>query len=141
MGAGLGGTGARSNRVSSSRRAARFCPFLNQQAFEFRQYPDHLPHGAACGCGGVNGFRQRPEGHAPRFQILQEADQVPQRAAQPVKLPDDERVTFRERLKALRQIRPFDVRPGSFVKICLHLACFKAASYKSGFWSSVETRA
>ena len=40
------------------RRAARLRAFLNERPFQFRQYPDHLPHGAACGRGGVDSFRQ-----------------------------------------------------------------------------------
>jgi hypothetical protein len=36
---------------------ARFCPLLDQGAFQFREDADHLPHGAAGGRLGVDGFR------------------------------------------------------------------------------------
>ncbi len=97
------------------RRAACLRAFLNQGAFQFREEADHLPHGAARGRGGVNGFRQRPEGHPPRFQIVQQADQVPQRPPQPVELPDDERVAFIKRLEAFGQLGALDVRPRGLV--------------------------
>ena len=118
------GFAAHLHPTSDRRRAARLGAFLNQRAFQFRQYPDHLPHGAARGCGGINGFRQRPEGHAPHLQIIQKADQVAQRAAQPVEFPDRERVAISERLEALGQFGPPDMRPGSLIskdKIAPHL--------------------
>lgn len=81
------------------------------------------------------------EGNAPHFEIIQDADQVPQRAAQPVELPDNEGVPYRECLETAGQFRSLDMRPRGFLdlKIYPHLTCFKAASGKSGFWSSVET--
>ena len=97
------------------RQAARRGAFLNQRPFEFRQDSHHLPHGATRGRGGVNRFRQRPESHPSRFQIVQEADQIPQRPPQPVQLPDRERIAFRQGLEALGQLRPLDVRPRGFV--------------------------
>ena len=106
------GLAAHLDATRDRRRAARLRPFLNQGAFEFRQYPDHLPHRAARGRGGINGFRQRAEGDAPRFQIVQQAGQVTQRPAQPVELPDGERIAFRESLEAPRQFGPLD-GPGS----------------------------
>ena len=51
------------------------------------------------------------EGHTLRFQIVQEADQVPQRAAQPVEFPNYECIIFCEYLETLCQFRSFDVRP------------------------------
>lgn len=67
--------------MGDRRRVARLGTFLNQGAFQFRQYPAHLPHGSARWGRGVNHFRERAEGHTPRFQIVQQADQIPQRAA------------------------------------------------------------
>ena len=81
---GQQGLAAHFHPTGDRRRAARFRAFLNQRPFGFRQYPDHLPQGMARGCGGVYRFRQRAEGHAPRFQIIQEADQVTQRPTQSV---------------------------------------------------------
>ena len=95
------GLAAHLHATGDRRRAARFGPFLDQGAFQFRQYPDHLPHGAARGRRGVNRFRQGAEGYTPRFQVIQEADQVPQRAAQPVEFPDDKRITLGKRLETL----------------------------------------
>ncbi len=61
------GFAAHLHPTSDRRRAVRLGALLNQGAFQFRQYPDHLPHGAARGRRGVNRFRKRAEGHAPRF--------------------------------------------------------------------------
>ncbi len=98
-----------------------------------------MPHGATRGRGGVNRFRQRAEGHAPRFQIVQEADQIPQRPPQPAQLPNDKCIIL---YQALRHF----VNSGRLtcalvaVNSRVHPAS-KAASCKSGFWSPVETRA
>ena len=109
------GLAAHLHPTGDRRRAARFRAFLNQRAFQFRQYPDHLPHGAARGRRGVNRFRQGTEGHTPRFQVIQEADQVAQRAAQPVKLPDDKCIILGERLETLHQFRALDMRTRGLV--------------------------
>ena len=65
--------------------------------------------------GRVNGLSQRPKGHAPRLQIVQEADQVTQATGLAGRVSRPERVAFRERLEALGQFRPFDMRPGCFI--------------------------
>lgn len=105
------GLAAHFHPTGDRRRASRRGAFLNQRPFQFRQDSHHLPHRPARGRGGVEGFRQRAEGHPPRFQIVQEADQVPQRPAQPIQLPHRQRVAFLESLEAFRQFRPLSVRP------------------------------
>ena len=72
------GLAAHLHATGDRRQAARRGAFLNQRPFQFRQYPHHLPQGAARGRGGVNRFRQRAEGHTLHLEIVQEADQVPQ---------------------------------------------------------------
>ena len=74
-----------------------------------------MPHRAACGRRGVNRFRQRPESHVPSLQVIQKADEVPQRAAQPVEFPDDKCLTFGERFETLFQLRPLDMHTRRFV--------------------------
>ncbi len=64
-----------------SRRPARFRAFLYQRPLKLRQYLHHLPHGAACRGCRVYGFRQRPESHLSRFEIIQQGYQVTQRPA------------------------------------------------------------
>ena len=78
----------RQERLTAHLHAPRFgrCParlgaFLNKRPFEFRQYLDHLPHGAACRDYSVNGLRDRPESHAPRFEIIEQPDKIMQRPA------------------------------------------------------------
>ncbi len=118
------GLAAHFHPTGDRRRASRRGAFLNQRPFQFRQDSHHLPHRPARGRGGVEGFRQRPEGHAPRFQIVQETDEVTQAAAQSVEFPDCERVALSERLEALGQFWPPDMRPGSLIskdKIAPHL--------------------
>ena len=55
------------------------------------------------------------EGHAPRLQIVQKADQVAQRAVQPIQLPDREGVAFTQSFEAFRQLRPLDMCYRSFL--------------------------
>lgn len=109
------GLAAHLHPTGDRRRAARLGTFLNERAFQFRQYPDHLPHRAACWGRGVNRFRQRPEGDAPRLEVVQQADQVPQRAAQPVKLPDNKCIILSERFETLCQFRAPDMRSRGLV--------------------------
>ena len=42
---------------------------LYQGAFQFGEHPDHLPHGTACRCLGVDGFRQGLKLDPLPFQI------------------------------------------------------------------------
>jgi hypothetical protein len=65
--------------ASHSRRPTRLCPFLDQRPFKFRENANHLPHGAPGGRFRVDSFRQRPEGHPLRFQIIQQGKEVTQR--------------------------------------------------------------
>ena len=55
--------------------------FADEAAFQFRQYANHLPHGAACRCLGVDCFRQRSEFDAALFEVVQHGYQVAQAAA------------------------------------------------------------
>ncbi len=64
-------------RVNPCERA-----FADKAAFQFREYADHLPHGAACRRVGVDCFREGTEGHAPVFQVIEHGDQVAQAPAQ-----------------------------------------------------------
>ena len=109
------GLAAHLHPTGDRRQAARRGAFLNQRPFEFRQDSHHLPHSATRGCGGVNRFRERAEGHPPRFQIVQEADQIPQRPPQPVQLLNDKCITFYQNLETLGQFRPLDVRPRGLI--------------------------
>jgi hypothetical protein len=56
------------------------------------------------------------EGHPPHFQIVQKADQIAQRAAQPVELSNDKCITFYQHLETFCQFRPLDVRPRGLVR-------------------------
>ncbi len=95
------GLAAHLHATSDRRRAARPGAFLNQRAFEFGEDADYLPHGAARGRRGVNRFREGAEGHTSCLQVVQKADEVPQRATQPVELPDDKCIILGERLETL----------------------------------------
>lgn len=68
-----------------------------------------------CDPAMVDNMPRRAERHAPCLQIVQKANQIPQRTAQPVELPDDKRITFREHLETLRQFRALDMRPRGLV--------------------------
>ena len=104
-----------SNTPRVSRRPACLGTLLYQRPFQFRQYPDHLPHRPTCRRGRVNGLRDRPESHAPRFQIIEQADKIMQRAAQTIKLPDYQYIPGLESLETLRQFWPLDMRTGCLV--------------------------
>ena len=105
------GLSAHFDATGDHRRATRFYLFLNQGAFQFRQYPTiwRGPWGR-----GVNGFRQR--------------------AAQSVELPDNKGAPCRECLKTAGQFRPLDMRLYDFsIMIRSHPTFFNAASCQSGF--------
>jgi hypothetical protein len=50
-------------------------------ALAFRHEADHLPHGAACRCFGVDYFRERAKFHAALFEVVKDGYQVAQAAA------------------------------------------------------------
>ena len=106
---------AQFHATGNRRRPARLCAFLDKRPFKLCQYAHHLPHGPACRGSRVNGFRQRPEAHVPRLQIIQQGYQVTQRPAQAVKFPDHQHITGVERLEAFCKLWPLDVRPTGLV--------------------------
>src|SRR4030095_455415 len=65
----------------------------DQAALEFGQYPDDLPHGAACGRLGVDMLGQGAKLDALGAEVVQHGNKIAQTAAQAVEFPDDKGVT------------------------------------------------
>ena len=136
------GLAAHLHATGDRRRAARFGALLNQGAFQFRQYPDHLPHRAACGDGGVNGFRQRARATSralisPRRPIRSRSKRPSRSGFQTMRVSPTASVLRHWVRSVYLTCAPVALS----IKISLHPTFFKAISGKSEFWSSVEIRA
>ena len=115
--------------------AAAAGSLADKAAFEFREYANHLPHGAARGFLGVDGFCKRTEFDPALFEVVEHGYQVAQAAAYPVQLPDGERIAGLQSLDAALQGRAVD-RGSRYSLVRGNLrACMSA------LWSSVDARA
>src|SRR3546814_5782416 len=63
--------------------------------------------------GGIHLFRQRPEGDAAFLEVGDDRQQVRQRAAEPIELPDNQRVAVVHVVEAGYQAGAIVARPGS----------------------------
>jgi hypothetical protein len=74
-------------------------------ALELGQRAEEVEHQPAALRGGVDALAEALEAHAPALEVADDVQQVAQGAAQPVELPDQERVAGAELVEHLRQLR------------------------------------
>ena len=67
-------------------------PFLDQRAFELRERPENVEQQLALRRGGIHLFGKRTKGDAALLQIGHRGEQMRQRSAEPVQLPDHQAV-------------------------------------------------
>jgi hypothetical protein len=65
--------------------------------------------------GGVHAFGQRTKGYPLVLQRIHDGEQVRQRAAKPIQLPDDKNVARARECQRLRQTRPIILGPGGVI--------------------------
>jgi hypothetical protein len=74
----------------------------DERALELGEHADHLPHGPPRRGVRVDRLGERAELHALALQLIEHMDQVPEAPAQPIELPDDERVAGLQGLEATK---------------------------------------
>ena len=78
-------------------------PLLDQGPLELRERAEYVEQQLALRRGGVHLLGQRPEGDAPRLEVSHRGQQMGQRSAQPIQLPDDQAVARSDECQRLGQ--------------------------------------
>jgi hypothetical protein len=78
-------------------------PFLDQRAFELRERPENVEQQLALRRGGIHLLGQRTKGDATLLQIGHRGQQMRQRSAEPVQLPDHQAVARSDESQRLGQ--------------------------------------
>ena len=81
------------------------CALGDERALELGQDADHLPHGAARGGVRVDRLGKRAELHAALLELVEHVDEIREAPAEPVELPDDQRIAGLQGLEAPEQGR------------------------------------
>jgi hypothetical protein len=89
----------------TGRRQSRHRALVDQVAFELGQGGENAEHEPAGGRRGVDVARQHLEANPALLQIADEADDVGQRASDPVELPHHERIALARCVERLGQAR------------------------------------
>src|SRR4051812_16011021 len=82
---------------SSAPTPSRCCqpcidPFPDQGPLVLGERPEEIVEELAMRGRGVDPFREGAEGHPPPLQVIQDANKVRERAAEPVELPDHQHI-------------------------------------------------
>jgi hypothetical protein len=81
-------------------------PFLDQRPFELRQRPEDVKQELALRGRGVHLFGKRTEGDAACFQIGHCREEMGERSAEPIQLPDDQAIARPDESQRFGQSRP-----------------------------------
>src|SRR3954468_22215379 len=81
-------------------------------ALELGERPEHLHHHASGRTGGVDRLCQGAEGGARRVDLLQDMQQILERAGQAVEFPDDESIAVAQMAEEVVQLGPIPPSAG-----------------------------
>jgi hypothetical protein len=123
---------------------ARLGALADQVALEFGQRCEDVEDQLAARRRGVDMLLQAFEADAARVERVHGFDQVLERAAEPVELPDDEGVALAQIVQRRLQAGAAGLRAAGDVGIDAgsgQPAASRASRWRSRLWSAVETRA
>ena len=87
------------------RRQSSHGPLADKLFLELRQRGEEMEDQPACGRTGVKPLFETNEVNATLVELVDDAEQVTDRATKPVQAPNDQRVASIQTLKALHQFR------------------------------------
>lgn len=96
------------------RLEARRGSLADDAALEFCERREDVKDETAASGGRVDAVGKRPETDAARLELLHGLDQLPQRARQPIELPDDQRVSLAHVVDGRPELRPSRWAPEAF---------------------------
>ena len=116
--------------------------FADEVAFELGQGGEDVEDELAAGGGGVDRLLEATEPDPAVGEAGDGVDQVAQRPAQPVQLPDDQGVAGAQLVQELLEDRPVGAgAAGGLGEHPVAAGTLRASTWSWGCWSVVETRA
>jgi hypothetical protein len=97
------------------RSEACHCSLADQVALELSQRSENMEDEFAAGRGGVDALLHAAEADTPSLYVCDRVDQVPERAAESIKLPHHERIARPELIEHLEQLGTLVENAAGFV--------------------------